>query len=329
MIVSFITFSFLAAMDKPAGINIKEITAVANPLYINFTNEPHIITITEKDNIFYIDWKQNKRIRTIPLSAYPLSCFTNSQKDMIAITAVEKVTLLKMRERTIQDIPTKYNPWLSASTFTPNNTLYTIEGNGEIHSNPKTNNLPTVESDYRCTITSHHTKEEIYYIDTVRKTDTIPAQLSSQLSTLHLDEKPIRISSCELPELSAKPGNLARLLFYSSIGDLIAFYYPWENMWSIYNVIDKKIIKELPRCSVLTFHPKKLIAAILTKKGYIKLYDLEKDRKISETNISSGTPPDMQALNPKCIDFSPDGEYLAVTVNDQCFVLSNLYPKNV
>jgi len=327
--------SLAIAMDKTPihqEIVIKEITAISNPNQVSSLNNNNALLISNPEGIYTVDWKENKKTDDILTGKYTFGILPNKQKTAVVVTPIEEGISIRCKKQ-LFDIETKkliwednfdINPSFEPSgTFTRSGNLYMVKGDGNIHcSNGKYYYAREAGTGYKGIITSDPTEEKIFFV----KTDNIANQLKSSLCTTTFNEDLFpQVSSVELPKNSTDDIPYARL--HSPISKLIALCYPLSIIWNIFDQ-SKKIATDVPDCCLLAFHPNKPFLGILTKDGFVEIRDVIKQTIMAKTNESLGTPKDGTAANEGLIDFSQDGENLAVIVNNKCFVLSNLYPKN-
>lgn len=195
---------------------------------------------------------------------------------------------------------------------------------GNVHgSNGKFYYNNDIQSDWKGAITSGSTEEEIFFV----KTELVEKELKSSLCTITFVEGMFPpVSSVALPK-NPDPYDIVNARLHSPISKLIALYCSSSALWRLYDQTNKTTT-DVPACCSLAFHPNKPFLGMLTKDGFVKIWNIIKQTIIGETSESLGTPEEGTGLVPQQLDFSEDGENLAVIVNYKCFVLSNLYPKN-
>lgn len=304
-------------MDAPNQVIIQEITAIKKPQRIGFINS-YSLMIASKKGAFIVNWPDNATIETIYKNndMFPVYCFLNSKKNAIVTSDPEQVNLYDLEGK----ITWKSNKQNASTVFTPSDKLYTLSGSTLECNTGKTFEVPGDAPFWYGIISSHPTKEKIFYTN-------YKPQSNSILFTVNLDEDPVITTSQELPNPSNKSDNMTFAQLHSPCENIIALSYPLNETWTLYNPENNTFILEDIQCRTLAFHPTKSLLAMLTKDGYIELYDFKIKKTISKTTESLGQVPAWESVNERVIDFSEEGDFLAVIVDKKCFVISNLYPK--
>jgi len=303
-------------MNLPKQLTIKEITAVENPKRIGFINS-HSLMIASETGASIVNWPDNVTIKNIYKSdMFPLQCFLNNKKNAIAVSSPFRVNLYNLEGEKTWAL----NKQNASIVFTPSDTLYALSGSTLECNTGETFNVPGDAPFWYGVIAAHPTKEKIFY------TNYEPTS-NSVLFTVNLDQDPVVTTSQELPNPSNKSDNMTFAQLHSPCENIIALSYPTNETWTLYNPENHTLILEDIRCRTLAFHPTKSLLAMLTKDGYIELYDFKTKKTISRTTESLGQVPAWESLNERLIDFSEGGDFLAVIVDKKCFVVSNLYPK--
>jgi len=335
--LSLLGMSSLAmAMDKELvhqSIIVQKIMAIDKPMRVAFLQKKNTLMIAGKNSVHEVNWKDDQE--TGKIADHCLSyCFTNQQRTAVAGSYYKDSKGVKKLFGVVQlydaeneaitwGFPFEGKPFGPSCAFTPSGKLYVIEGDGNIRcSDGKSYYFAQAADGYKGIITADNTKEEVIFTRYIDKE-------KSALHTMNFDRNNATITTDFVPNDFGKP--YAQL--HSPISKLTALYYGSSNCWILYDRIKKTAVqtatKLLQNCCLLTFHPKKeSLLAMLTNDGFVEIYDFRKDETISRIHNSIGIPTSAASVNERLIDFSPDGENIAVIVNERCFVLSNLYPAN-
>lgn len=329
-----ITSSLAVSMDKAPihqAIVIQEVTAIERPWQVSSLKDKNTVLVSSPNGSYIVDWKENKKTADIFTGKTNPGTFPNPQKNAVVITPWGE----GIRQKTqLYDIETKkvmweesydMNPSFGPSyTFAPSGNLYLVTMDGNVHgSNGKFYYSRDIASDWKGIITSDSTEEEIFFV----KTELVEKELKSSLCTITFDKDMFpSVSSVALPK-NPDQYDVVNARLHSPISKLIALYCSSSALWRLYDQTDKTTT-DVPDCCSLAFHPNKPFLGMLTNKGFVKIWNTIKQITIAETNESLGSPEAASGLVGQQLDFSEDGENLAVIVNYKCFVLSNLYPEN-
>jgi hypothetical protein len=333
--ISILTASSLAiSMDNQPihkAIVVQEVTAIERPWQVSSLKDKNTVLVSSPNGSYIVDWKENKKTADIFTGKTCPETFTNPQKNAVVV----KQWGQGIRGKTqLYDIETKNVMWEESYDTNPafgpshvfgaSGKLYLVTMDGNAHcSNGKFYYSNDIQSDWKGIITSDSTEEEIFFV----KTELVEKELKSSLCTITFVEGmfPL-VSSVALPK-NPDQYDLVNARLHSPISKLIALYCSSSAIWKLYDQTNKTTT-DVQNCCSLTFHPNKPFLGMLTKGGFIEIRDIIKQTIVSKTNKSLGTPESGTGLVGQQLDFSQDGENLAVIVNYKCFVLSNLYPKN-
>ena len=319
-----ITSSLAIAMNKNPihqEITIKELTAIEKPTRVAFLRNKNTAMMANENGVYEVDCKKDEKIADMVTGYYPMFCFPNQQRDAVALFNLQKVKLYDVNKKTISwERPVTFKNNFPPSCAFTRRCLYLIETDGTVYNNlGQTYNIPEASTQgWKGIITTDSIKDKVVFTKYVDES-------TSALCTINFDEEPVTVT--RNGTLANKPWDFPNAQCRSLISKLIAICYPLTCIWNIYNETDKAVT-DVPNCCLLTFHPTKQHLAILTKDGFVEIRDILKQTIIAKTNESLGTPKLATAANERVIDFSEDGENLAVIVNEKCFVLSNLYSAN-
>ena len=347
LFLSGTTFLLFSMDNKSKPIKFREITCVPNPCKVAFSANGQLIVgwddgsktkekinplknevpttlqlkvnPEDKAGICLIDWQQDKIVNSLfkcP-TMYPF-CFRDHQRTAIALNQSEKVTLYNLDGEQSWEC----NKEFAVSTFTANGTLYAVQPNGITHNskNNKTFQLPS-EGPYMQfdQLTAHNTQERIFFTQWLSKQQSI-------LYTVDIKNDDITIHSQNMPVISnpSKYGDLPQLT-HSPCNDTMAIYWPFGDKWSLYDYINNQyLIEHISNgsCRLLAFHPQNAsLLALLTKDGFVELYNTETQTTIARTEDSLGTTTPSNSFNYQMIDVSQDGKYIGIIVGGKCFVL--------
>lgn len=339
--------SLIISMDqKPIhrDIVVQRITAITNPLRANFLHKKHSLMIASKGGIHEVDWKQDKPIRCIiPMQDFNTCCI-NQQRNAVAgmnYDSLGKTTtyLYDVNKEAITWQQTfANNPSFPTCTFTPSGNLYVVDNHGDIHcSNNKSYVLPKTEQGLITNVVADNTEEKIIFAQYINDERSILKTV-----TFNADQTLITKSFVKnAPHTKEDPSeDTPKTKKHSPIQKLVACHFYLNNFWFLYDHTNATFIEkttELSKdCCSLAFHPKNASQlALLTKKGFVKIYDFRKNETISETRNSLWVSTSNSRITQSDIDFSEDGENIAVVIgtkrydknNNILFILSNLYSK--
>lgn len=329
-----ITSSLAVSMDKAPihqAIAIQEVTAIERPWQVSSLKDKNTVLVSSPNGSYIVDWKENKKTADIFTGKICPETFTNPQKNAVVV----KLWGEGIRGKTqLYDINTKKVMWEESydtnpafgpsCTFTPSGNLYMVTMDGNVHgSNGKFYYNLDIASDWKGLITSDSTEEKIFFV----KTELVEKELKSSLSTITFDKDMFpSVSSVALPK-NPDQYDIVNARLHSPTSKLIALYCSSSAIWKLYDQTNKTTI-DMQDCSSLAFHPNKPFLGMLTNNGFVRIWNIIKQMTIAETNESLGTPEQGSGIVGQQLDFSEDGEDLAVIVNYKCFVLSNLYPQN-
>lgn len=338
MIISFLsTSSLVISMDQKPTIHqsivTKEITAISQPRQVSSLKGGNTLLVSNVEGSFIVDWQTNQKTSDLLIGKYQIGTFPNKQKNaVVAVPCCDgitgKIQLFDIESKQLKwECETELNPYFDPSyTFAQNGDLYVVKGDGNMRcSNGQFYYSRDAQTGYKGIITTHPSEEKIFFT----KVENIAGKLKASLGTIKFN-KPLfpDVSFDELPENLDADNDRPYAQAHSSIGEIIALCYASTPLWVLYNQITKQIVRNLPNCRLLAFHPNKPLSAMLTKDGFVEISDINTGDIIAKTEKPFEAPSPAEAVNQRLIDFSEDGENLAVIVNDKCFVLSNLYPKN-
>lgn len=337
-----ITSSLAISMNRPAihqDIIVQRVTAVDNPVRAAFLNKKNSLAIGGKEGIYQVNWKQNKTTSKIIPTSQSHSFLINQQRDAVAAIDIfdnkdtnEISGAIKLYNTTNQklDWENSFRGEKPSFTFTPSGKLYVFGQNGTIRCNDgKSYHVPQVTRMHEGAITTDNAAEEVIFT-----TDYINKSCS-ELYTVHFDAKSSAITEHLILNNEI---DTAKARVHSPFSKIVALHYSCKNVWMLYDRSNKRRVitdRHLNNCCSFVFHPKnESLLAIITKDGFVEIYDFRKDKIISKTNNSLWISTSDSPLTQSSIDFSEDTENLVVTVgtkdkdNNRCFVLSNLSPKN-
>lgn len=344
---ALITSSLTVGMDQ--GIVVQRITAVDNPLRAKFLHKKNSLMVAAaQDGVYEVDWQQNKTTRLMIPTQDSNTCTINQQRDAVAAMNYQgrqSTTYLYdvNKEKITWQLTLSNNPSSPTHTFTQSGKLCVVENQGIIHcSNGKSYDLPRTEPGLITHVVADSTEEKLVFTQYANNE-------KSALKTVALDTNPISITKDfikNVPPTKENPvGDTLETKKYSPISKLVACHFYFNNFWFIYDFAKKDFIEKTTKlfknCCTLAFHPKnESQLALLTKDGFVEIYDFLKNETVKRTNYSLLIPTPDSPIAQSDIDFSEDGEKLAVTLGTERYdkdrnitfdyrllVLSNLYSK--
>lgn len=320
-------------------IIVQRVTAVDNPVRAAFLKKKNALVIGDKKGIHEVDWKQNRLIANMMLTNRSRSFVINQQRDAVAALHIfdneradKAAGLVKLYDTKTQKLEweSSFKEKNPSFTFTPNGNLYVFGKDGNVHcSDGKSYSVGQARRMHEGAITTDNAAEEITFT-----TDYINKSCS-ELYTVRFDAKSSAITEHVILNNEI---DTAKARVHSPFSKIVALHYSCKNVWMLYDRANKRRVttdRPLNNCCSFVFHPKnESLLAIITKDGFVEIYDFRKDKLISKTNNSLWISNSDSPLTQSSIDFSEDAENLVVTVgtkdknNNRCLMLSNLYPKN-
>ena len=322
-ISSFIMSAQQDLVAKKILSNVREITAIKQPCRVGFFYNNNLM-VANHMNAYVVDPQQNKIIREMNFSdRCPLTCMLDNKRERIVVADLKNAGLYDKKGRVI------YKPVSSTAdasyVFAASGILYTMHlqdkqekqlplventRNGLQYELPETVNW----SPYAI-IAAHPFEEKIFC--------TSHSVVEGQwLNEITIKKTGLKIDTQRL----AKPHSSFTIIHahqHSPTCGIMAFYYPDVPGWKLYNRLTQKFITKKPLSGhLLAFHPYiPSLLALLDKDGLLSLYDIDKNMITATTQEPLDTPELIASLNEQLIDFSRDGNHIAVIVNDRCFVI--------
>lgn len=312
----------LFSMQSPIKeLIVQEITVVKEPICVTFRNKNQIVVASQK-RIDTVDWRNNCLEHTLNSNGmFILNCLYNKKTQCIAAADNSEVILYDDKDKNIWQTTTKPN---LSCTFTANDTLY-VMGSGILqNSRDKTVvKIPGKQPNLYGNMLPDPKKPRIFYTERISLTESALNTIKIRDNNITFEKQILPIPS-KINEDSNKPYPYA----YWPTEKIVALYYIWGNYWNLYDIKNKKFIEENLECYNLAFHPKKPLLALITKEGFVFLRNIFDKTIVAQTSKPLTTVPQDSPLWEKTIDFSEDGDQLALVIvsdnTNQCFVLSNL-----
>lgn len=337
-------------MDKTPihqDIIVQRITAIDNPMRAAFLHKKNTLVINSRDGIYEVNYKENRKTADMIPNNRSKLCAINQQRDAVAvITTFDSEGVHKIfGEIKLYDVKKQKLTWRHFFTgkpfnpsciFTPSGILYVIEEDGNVHSSDdKSYYFPEAKSGHKGIITADNEAEKIIFTKYVNDS-------ASALNTIHFDINRPVVTTDLIPNI---PCDTVNAQIHNPKNKIVALHYYFNKIWILYDRINKTAVttakKLMQHCCSFDFHPKKeSLLAMLTKDGFVEIYDFRKDKTIARTYNSLWVPTSDSPIKQTSINFSEDGENIVVTVGTEryvdknvtfdyrCLVLSNLYPQN-
>jgi len=314
VLYSFISSTNMFTMDLP--LTVRKVTAVEEPILTGLLHNKNAV-IANSSGYHIVDTNDNAIIHSI--LCHPFRFALNKKKSLIGIQTFEKFLVYDTITNSIT-WKLDYDPSFDSSVFTANNIFWVLKENGTMINNlGKEYLIPSSNTGNTCCC-SHPTKEKIFYTTSI-------ALQKNLLCRINLKEGNPTITQSILPD--RLPCNLIDnepiTKIHSYQGNILAFYWPIDRNWSLYDHEKQEEICKLPQCNNLALHPNKHILAMITADGLLQIYNFKEDKILDQLNMENTPYPSTTPLNEITMDFSLDGKQLIFMFRGNCY-LANIAP---
>jgi hypothetical protein len=323
--ISFLSPSiFLFSAEPMRKVVPIEVTAIIQPFCASFI-DANTLFIGARTGGHLVKWRENIKDRTVFTDNCGSYCFPNTKKDKVIFSNQDSVTMYDLKGTKLWQIPGS----LQSCVFTSDDIAWVIDQktNTILNSNHQDHQLSGKTDFTYSIIAAHPRKKEFFYTHAHENASEIESKLYKV--NLSHDGERICVDDEELPD-PTKKNNIFNQPYVQACNQngIIALYYPFSDSWSLYHRKDKKFIAENlceGTCSLLAFHPvNSCVVAILTRDGFIKLYDMLTKSIVDITSTTLGSSHQVDSLSERLIDYSDDGNDLVVIIEKKCYVLSGL-----